>query len=81
MRNSATSVRYTDLFAVCKHFFGKPRQHHSSHAVFKTPWAGDPRVNIQKGKNGDAKPYQVRQVLEAIDQLLAEEEGREDVVS
>jgi hypothetical protein len=36
--------------------------------VFKTPWAGDPRVNIQEDK-GKAKAYQVRQVLSAIDKL------------
>jgi hypothetical protein len=35
------------------------------------PWAGDPHVNIQNDK-GKAKPYQVRQVLEAIDK----KEGR-----
>jgi hypothetical protein len=36
--------------------------------VFKTPWPGDPRVNIQN-KGGMAKPYQVRQVLAAIERL------------
>lgn len=30
---------------------------------------GDPRVNIQEGKGGKAKDYQVRQVLRAIDKL------------
>ena len=37
-------------------------------AVFKTPWPGDPRVNIQNA-GGQAKAYQVRQVLLAIDKL------------
>ena len=50
------------------HYFGEPRQRGSSHAVFKTPWPGDPRVNIQSG-NGKAKAYQVRQVLLAIAKL------------
>jgi hypothetical protein len=59
-------VQFTDLYKVCEHHFGKPRQEATSHAVFKTPWAGDPRVNIQNDK-GKAKPYQVRQVLAAID--------------
>jgi hypothetical protein len=40
----------------------------TSHAIFKTPWVGDPRINIQDGK-GKAKAYQVRQVLLAIDKL------------
>ncbi|MEO7760863.1 MAG: toxin HicA, partial [Casimicrobiaceae bacterium] len=34
----------------------------------KSPWPGDPRVNIQ-GAKGKAKPYQVRQILQAIDKL------------
>ena len=34
-------------------------------------WQGDPRVNIQNAK-GKAKPYQVRQVLAAIERLEAE---------
>ena len=41
----------------------------TSHRVYKTPWPGDPRVNIQKGKGGKAKAYQVKQVLTAIKKL------------
>jgi hypothetical protein len=36
-------------------------------------WPGGPRVNIQKSKGGKAKPYQVRQVLKAIDKLGEEQ--------
>jgi hypothetical protein len=36
------------------------------------PWAGDPRINLQLGSGGKAKPYQVRQALQAIDRLLQE---------
>ena len=32
------------------------------------PWPGDPRVNIQN-ERGMAKPYQVRQVIRAIERL------------
>lgn len=66
MRTSPQNVRYADLHAVCVAFFGPPRQLGSSHAVFCTPWPGDPRVNIQNDR-GRAKAYQVRQVLKAID--------------
>lgn len=59
MRASPRSVRFNDLRKVCKHYFGEPRQASGSHVVFKTPWAGDPRVNIQDDK-GKAKAYQVR---------------------
>lgn len=72
MRRSPKGVSYSDLVRVCEHYFGKPRQSNGSHLVFKTPWAGDPRVNIQN-KGGEAKPYQVRQVLKAIDKLQAQE--------
>ena len=65
MRNSPENVRYGDLVKVCEHYFGAARHQARSHAVYRTPWHGDPRVNIQEAK-GKAKPYQVRQVLRAI---------------
>ena len=68
MRGNPRNVRYADLFKVCEHYFGGARSSGSSHAVFKTPWAGDPRVNIQND-HGKAKEYQVRQVLAAITKL------------
>jgi hypothetical protein len=55
-----------------------PRQDGTSHKVYKTPWQGDPRVNIQRGKNGNAKAYQVRQVLDAIARLEAEKNEESD---
>jgi hypothetical protein len=72
MRTAPENVRYADLAAVCRHFFGAPRQQGTSHAVFRTPWLGDPRVNIQKGDAGKAKTYQVRQVLAAVKRLEGE---------
>ena len=39
--------------------------------VYKTPWQGDPRVNIQN-KKGKARAYQVRQMLKAIERLELE---------
>lgn len=68
MRREPANVGFNDLKKVCQSYFGKPRQSGSSHAIFKTPWPGDPRVNIQNEK-GKAKAYQVRQVLLAIDKL------------
>lgn len=41
--------------------------------MYRTPWQGDPRVNIQND-HGKAKPYQVKQVLVAIETW--EREGR-----
>ena len=71
MRDNPKSVRYEDPNKVCEHHFGPPRTTDGSHAVFKTPWPVDPRVNIQNDK-GKAKPYQVRQVLAAIDKKEAQ---------
>lgn len=63
------NVRFADLAKLCAHFFGEPRNRGTSHHVYRTPWQGDPRVNIQKSKNGKAKVYQVKQVLVAINKL------------
>jgi len=72
MRREPTNIRFSDLMKVCEQHFGKPRQSSGSHVTFKTPWPGDPRINIQNDK-GKAKAYQVRQVLLAIDKLKGEQ--------
>ena len=68
MARNPKVVRFSDLCRVCDYFFGKPRQSSSSHRVYKTPWQGDPRINIQYDK-GRAKAYQVKQVLLALEKL------------
>ena len=68
MREEPKGIRFADLKKVCEAYFGSSRQSGTSHLIFKTPWPGDPRVNIQNA-GGQAKPYQVRQVLKAIDKL------------
>jgi hypothetical protein len=64
---AGNEVTFTDLEVVCRYYFGPPRVR-GSHHIFKTPWAGDPRINIQNDR-GKAKAYQVRQVVQAIDKL------------
>jgi len=71
MRRNPTGIRFADLCKICDHYFGTARQKGSSHRVYRTPWRGDPRVNIQNAK-GKAKAYQVRQVLSAIRRLKDE---------
>jgi hypothetical protein len=80
MRRSPQNVRFDDLARICADYFGEPRQDGTSHKVYRTPWQGDPRVNIQRGKDGNAKAYQVRQVLDAMARLEAEtsKEGNDD---
>jgi hypothetical protein len=68
MKRNPRGVRYNELCKVCDSYFGKARQSSSSHRIYKTPWQGDPRINIQNYK-GNAKAYQVKQVLMAIEKL------------
>lgn len=74
MEQNPKGIRFSDLCKVCGHFFGDPRQSSTSHKVYKTPWKGDPRVNIQNDK-GKAKAYQVKQVLAAITRLSEEQKN------
>jgi hypothetical protein len=71
LKQNPANIRFADLCKVCDHYFGEARQSGSSHRIYKTPWQGDPRVNIQNNK-GKAKAYQVRQVLKAIERLEVE---------
>jgi hypothetical protein len=73
MRANAKNVRFDDVRRVCGHYFGSPRVR-GSHYFYLMPWQGEPLVNLQND-HGNAKPYQVRQVLAAIDKL----EGDSDV--
>jgi hypothetical protein len=71
MRNNPKAIRFKDLCRVCERYFGVPRQRGTSHRIYRMPWQGDPRVNIQNDK-GMAKAYQVKQVLKAIERLQNE---------
>lgn len=68
LQRNPKNVRFSDLCKICDHYFGEPRQKKTSHRVYKTPWQGDPRVNIQNDK-GKAKAYQVKQVFLAIEKM------------
>ena len=67
LERNPNNIRFADLCKICEYYFGEARKK-SSHYIFKTPWQGDPRINIQN-YNGKAKPYQVRQVARAIRRL------------
>lgn len=77
MRGNPKGVRFADACRVATHFFGAPRQNGTSHKVWKMPWPGDPRINLQAGDGGKAKPYQVRQLLAAVDLLLSQKPSRD----
>ena len=75
MRRNPKGVRFRELCQVCEACFGTARQSSGSHRIYKTPWPGDPRVNIQDSR-GMAKAYQVRQVLKAIARLENENKNK-----
>jgi len=69
------NVRFDDLLRIAICFFGAPRSKGTSHHIFKTPWQGLPYINLQRdGKN--AKAYQVRQFLQALDKLEVMQKGQ-----
>lgn len=89
LKRNPNDVKFDELAKVCDDYFGEPRQQGTSHRavvtsfwgnlkrrdlVYKTPWSGDPRVNIEN-KKGKAKSYQVRQVLAAINKLEGMDNG------
>ena len=74
MNENPKGIRFADLRKICELYFGEPRQSKGSHCIFKTPWRGDPRINIQNDK-GKAKPYQVKQVLHAIHMLKVNDDN------
>lgn len=67
MRQHPKGVRFRDAERVCVFYFG-PARIHGSHHVFPMPWPDDPRINIQN-RNGCVSPYQVKQILAALDRL------------
>lgn len=70
LRRNPRGVKFSDLCRLCDEYFGEPRQKGTSHRVYRTPWPGNPRVNIQE-RAGMAKAYQVRQVIKAIERMEA----------
>jgi len=75
IKRNPQDVRFADLCRICDFYFGQARQSGSSHRIYRTPWPGDPRVNIQNNK-GKAKAYQVKQVLMAIERLEVQHETK-----
>ncbi|MGI0482642.1 toxin HicA [Geminocystis sp. CENA526] len=70
------NIRFARLMKITESFFGEPRNRGSSHYPFKVPWKGEPRINLQEGKQGKAKPYQVKQVRLALIKLREIQEGK-----
>jgi hypothetical protein len=61
------NVLFADLLKICTKYFGEPRVR-GSHYIFKTPWKGDPRINLQR-VDKMAKSYQVKDMKKAIEKM------------
>jgi hypothetical protein len=65
---NSKNIRFNRLIVIGEAVFG-PYRTAGSHHIFKMPWAGNPRVNLQRD-GADAKPYQVKQFLSALKKLV-----------
>ncbi|MCL2557397.1 MAG: hypothetical protein FWE09_02870 [Treponema sp.] len=74
--SNPANVKFSDLLEICAKNFGSPRIR-GSHHIFKMPWPGDPRINIQKDGNM-AKAYQVKIVRRALARLASLERYEEE---
>lgn len=66
MAQNPAGVRFSDALRLASFYFGEPRVT-GSHHIFRTPWPGLPRVNLQQEKGNTANQYQIRQLLDAIE--------------
>lgn len=64
LEEKENNIKFSRILSICEEMFGACRMN-GSHHIFKTPWQGDPRINLQKAGNM-AKPYQVRQVIRCL---------------
>ena len=70
MHANPGDIKFSDACKVADHFFGAfgKTTIAGSHRIYKMPWPGAPRINLQKD-GPKAKRYQVVQMLEAIERL------------
>jgi predicted RNA binding protein YcfA (HicA-like mRNA interferase family) len=60
-----TNVDFQDLCAMLPHVGYQAWRQHGSHHIFVHPDRPE-NINIQPGKSGKAKPYQVKQVRDVL---------------
>lgn len=67
LEGKESNIRFSRLLKICEEFFGKYRTK-GSHHIFKMPWSGNPRINLQRDSD-KAKIYQVEQVILCLKKL------------
>jgi predicted RNA binding protein YcfA (HicA-like mRNA interferase family) len=72
-RANVTSLRFGNLCALAECFGWVFVRQSGSHRIYKRN-GSTVLMNFQEDRNGRAKPYQVRQLLAAIDELVQGED-------
>ncbi len=67
-RNNPADVRFSDLLGLVVALGGQSQRITGSQRLFEHPMGVEP-ISRQPGKDGKAKPDQVRQVLDEIDEF------------
>jgi hypothetical protein len=68
-RRNPRDIRFAELVRLVEALGFKRRRTSGSHHIFKAP--GLPLINLQS-EGGKAKPYQVRQVIDLVEQYKLE---------
>lgn len=71
-RNNPKGLRFEELCQLAEAYGWRLGRITGSHHIFKRPGIAE-RINIQRLKDGKAKPVQVREVLTLIDKYNDEE--------
>lgn len=74
LQGDSANVRFSDLVRLLLALDYELRRIQGDHHLFKHPGI-DKKLNLQPGRSGDAKNYQVRQVADAIRKYDLELEG------
>ena len=75
LQQRQNSIKFAEISENLRAMVWPPRIKRYNHHVYRMPWSGDPRINIQRGNNGAAKAYQVKQVIAALARM-EEEHGK-----
>jgi predicted RNA binding protein YcfA (HicA-like mRNA interferase family) len=67
-RNNPSDVRFTELLALAEAIGYRFERTRGSHRIYVHP-AVPLHLNLQPGKDGKAKAYQVRRLLDDIDEF------------
>ena len=76
MRNNPQDVRFSELVLIVEATGFEFKRQIGSHRQYWRPEARA-ALNLQPDKHGKAKPYQIREFLEAMDEHGLDVEGKE----